>query len=78
MENKGELSVCTSSGFPEGVEPPPQSVADVERSQYEAVWHEAMKIELDGHKTTGTYETATPPQGRKPVAAKGLFTCKTN
>ena len=34
------------SGFPEHVEPPPQSVADVERSQYRAAWQEAMKIEL--------------------------------
>ena len=25
-ENKGELSVCMPSGFPEDVEPPPQSV----------------------------------------------------
>ena len=35
-ENKGELSVRIPSGFPEDVEPPPQSVADVERSQYKA------------------------------------------
>ena len=33
-ENKGELSVRMPSGFPEDVEPPPQSVADVERSKY--------------------------------------------
>ena len=32
-ESKGELSVRTPSGFPEEVEPPPKSVADVERSQ---------------------------------------------
>ena len=65
MENKGELSVCIPSGFPEDVEPPPQSVAYIERSQYKAAWREGMKIELDGHKTTGKYEAATPPQGRK-------------
>ena len=54
-EKTGELSVCMPSGFPADVEPPPQSVADVERSIYKAAWHEAMKIELDGHKTTGTF-----------------------
>ena len=37
-----------------------------------------MKIELDGHKTTGTYEVATPPQGRKPVGAKWVFTYETD
>ena len=49
-ENKGELSVRMMSGFSEDVEPPPQSVADVERSQHKATWHEAMKIALDSHK----------------------------
>ena len=39
--------------FSEDVEPFPQSVADVERSQYKAAWLEAMKSEVDGHKTTG-------------------------
>ena len=33
-ENTGESNVCIPSGFQEDVEPPPQSVADVERSQY--------------------------------------------
>ena len=37
-----------------------------------------MKIELDGNKTTGTYEAATPPQGQKPVGAKWVSTYKTN
>ena len=66
------------SGFPEDVEPLSQSVADVERSKYKAAWREAMKSELDGHKTTGIYEAATPPRGRKPVDAKWVFSCKTN
>ena len=52
-ENKGELSVRMPSCLPEDVEPPPQSVADVERSSYKAAWHEAMEVELYGHKTTG-------------------------
>ena len=51
-------------GFPSDVEPPPQSSADVERSKFTAAWHEATKIELDEHKTTGAYTAATPPQGR--------------
>ena len=37
-----------------------------------------MKTELDGHKTTGTYEAATPPRGRKPVGAKLVFSYKTD
>ena len=53
-ENTGESNVCMPNGFPEGVEPRPQSVAGVERSQYKAAWRKAMKIELDVHKTTGT------------------------
>ena len=77
-ENKRKLSVCMPSGLPEDVEPPPQSVADVERSRYKAAWRGAMKNELDGHKTTGTYETTTPPRGWKPVGAKWVFSCKTD
>ena len=69
-EIKGESNACMPRGFPEDEEPPPQSVADVERSHYKAAWRTAMKTELDGHKTTGTYEAATPPRGRKPVGAK--------
>ena len=46
LKNIGGLSVCMPSGFPEDVELPPQSVADVERSRYKAAWHEAMQIEL--------------------------------
>ena len=42
-ENKEVSNVCTPSGFPEDVEPPPQSVADVEGSQYKAAWRKAMK-----------------------------------
>ena len=49
VENKGELSVCMPTGFPEDVEPPPQSVAGVERSRYQAAWHEATQIELGVH-----------------------------
>ena len=37
-----------------------------------------MKTELDGHKTTGTYEAATPPRGRKAVGAKWVFSYKTD
>ena len=62
-ETKRELSVSMPSCFPADVEPPPQSIADVERSKYKAAWHEAIKIELDGDKTTGTYYTK--PQRRR-------------
>ena len=74
--NKGESNECMPSGFPEDVEPPPQSVADVERSQYNAVRRKAVKTELDGHKTIGTYEAATPPRGREPVGAKWAVSYK--
>ena len=49
-----------------------------ERPQYKAAWHEAMKVELDGHRTTDTYEAATPPRGRKPLGAKWVFSYKTD
>ena len=54
-ETKPELSVCMPSSFPEDVEPPPQSVADVERSQHKAAWREAMQSEVNGYnnKTFG-------------------------
>ena len=77
-DNKGELSVCMPNGFPEDVEPPPQSVADAERPRYKTAWRAAMKNELDGHETTDTYEAATPPRGRKPVSAKWVFSYKTD
>ena len=62
--------MCMRSGFPETVEPSSQSLADVERSQYKATWHETLEVELDGHQTTGACEGATLPQGRKPVCPK--------
>ena len=37
-ENKGELSVRMPRGFAEDLEPPSQSVADIERSQYKPTW----------------------------------------
>lgn len=64
VENREELSVPTPSGFPEYVEPPPQSVAKIERSKYRAAWHEAMKVDLDGYKTTGTYERSRDTPAR--------------
>ena len=63
-------SVCMPSGFPKYIEPPPHSVAEMERSKYKVAWRAAMKTELHGHETTETYETATPPRGGKPVGAK--------
>lgn len=66
--NKRELSVCMPIGFPADVELPPQSVTDVECSSYNAAWHEAVDTLFDGHETTGTYEAAKPPKGRKSVA----------
>ena len=35
----------------------------IERLMYRTAWREAMELELDGHETTGTYESATPPKG---------------
>ena len=50
----------------------------MQRSQYKASWHETTNIELDGPKTTGTYEDVTTPRGRKPVGAKWVFSYKTD
>ena len=51
VKRRGKLGMCMPSDFPEDVQPPPQSVADVERSRYKSVWHEATKLELDGNNT---------------------------
>ena len=64
--------------FPGRCRTAPAAVADVERSRYKAAWREAIKNELHGHKTTGTYEAATPPRGRKSVIAKWVFSYKTD
>ena len=72
-DNIGDLRVWLPSGFPQDVEPPPQSSAYVECSKYKASWAEDMENEFDGHKTTGTYEVAKPPRGLKPVGAKWVF-----
>ena len=37
-----------------------------------------MQIELDGHKTTGTHEAATPSLRRKAVGAKWMLTSQTD
>ena len=67
------------SAFPEDVETAPAVRSRIlERSKYKAAGQEAMKSELDGHKTTGTYEAATPPGGRKPVGAKWVFSYETD
>ena len=78
VKNKGELKVCMPSGFSADVDRPPQSAADVDLSEYKAAWYEAMKNELDGHKTTDTYQAVTPSPGRKLVRAKWVFTYKTD
>ena len=77
VENIGELNVCVPSGFPANVEPSPQSPVDVERSTYKVAWHEAVQIELNGPKKTGTYEAATPPLEQKPIGATWVVTYKT-
>lgn len=63
--------------FPKDVESPPQSVADVEHSQYKAAWHEDTKCNLDGHKIICTHQTVTPRQGEKPECAKCVADNKT-
>lgn len=60
----GKLSVCMSSGCPVDVESPPQSVADVERSEFKAARHKATQDEVDDHKTSCTFEAARQSQGR--------------
>ena len=77
-ESKGGINACMPSSFKADVETPPQPKADIERSKYKVAWHEATKAGLNGQKTTGTYEAATPPLGRKPAGAKWVFTYKTD
>ena len=43
---------------------------DVECSKYKTALHKLVKVKMDGNKTTGTYKTTTPRQGREPVSAK--------
>ena len=62
--------------WPHCIFDPPWSVT-LQKPQ-KIVHHEAVKVELDGHKTTGTYEAAAPPRGRKPVGAKWVFSYKTD
>ena len=76
--NKGDSNACMPSGFPKDVEPLPQSVADLPRYQYKSAWRKAVKNNLEGRNTTGTYEAATPPRGRKPVGEKLVFWYKTD
>ena len=60
-------------GVHDNVEPLPQSAPGVERSMYSAALNEAMKLEIDGHEMTATYEAATFAKGRHPVGASGRF-----
>ena len=62
----------------EWVEPPPQSAADTGRSKYKVAWHEVVKVESDGHKTTGTDDATTPSLRRQPEGAKWVLTYKTD
>ena len=78
VEESKESNVYMSRGFLEDVEPSPQSVAGVERSKYRELRSNAMKTDLDGHKTTGTYEAATLRQEQKPLDAKWVFSYTTN
>ena len=51
-----ELSIPSPIGKkPHEVEPPPCTVAEVERSVYRKGWEQAMQSEFEGHKKTGTF-----------------------
>ena len=51
-----ELSIPSPIGKkPHEVEPPPRTVAEVERSVYRKGWEQAMQSEFEGHKKTGTF-----------------------
>ena len=75
-----ELSIPSPIGQkPSDVEPPPRTVAGVERSVYRACWEEAMRSEFDGHTKTGTFTMVDRvPEGRKPVSSKWCFDYKTD
>ena len=79
-KHQSELCIPSSIGKkPNEVEPPPHSVAIVERTVYRKGWEEAMQSELDGHMKTGTFQMADRvPKGRKPVSSKWCFDQKTD
>lgn len=70
--------MCMPVGFPTDVESLPLSVAGVERSMDRAAWHKIMKLEVDGHVTTGTYKAAAPPKGWGPIGATWVIFHKNN
>lgn len=62
VEKTGKIHVSMPSGFHPELQPSPQPAAEVDRYEYKAEWHEAMKV--DGHKTTRNFEALRPSQGR--------------
>ena len=72
VEQQPELSIMSPIGRkPSKVEPPPHTVAGVERSVYWKGWEQATKSEFDGCMKTGTFSMVDRvPEGRKPAGSK--------
>ncbi|CAM9312748.1 unnamed protein product [Ascophyllum nodosum] len=63
---------------PSEVEPPPHTVARVERSVCRKGWKQAMPSKFEWHMKTGTFSMVDRvPEGRKPVGSKWCFHYKT-
>ena len=75
-EHQSELSIPSLIGKkPNKVESSPHSVAGAEWSVYRKGWEEAMRSEVDGHMTTGTFHMVDRvPEDRKPVSSSCVST----
>ena len=60
------------------VESPPTTVQDVEKSEYREVWSSAMRAELNGHETAGTFSSNDIPKNVNIITAKWVFSWKTD
>ncbi|CAM9967105.1 unnamed protein product, partial [Sphacelaria rigidula] len=60
------------------VETPPVTVEDIEKSEYKEIWLSAMRAELNGHETAGTFSKGEIPKGVNIITAKWVFTRKTD
>ena len=56
VKQQPELSIPSPIGRkPSEVEPPPHTVAGIERYVYRKGWEQAMQSEFEGHMKTGTF-----------------------
>lgn len=71
------LTLPGKSGFLFDLQSPPSTVDSIDTSEFREAWGHARNVELEGHRTAGTFEMAALPKARKAVTANWLFSCKT-